>query len=190
VKSKEFYKLLVPFVSDYFVANGFNKTKSTVPTWSQSYGEETLYFLLKTGKYPWENYCGGDFTVYSYFRINGDPAPTDGETDMLHIFRYAEDSLKNRILNQNRNVFAKIQKFEVTTLPEAIKDQEWCATLQDMHACAVNTLRRRVDDKQPWVTINKALYYFDEDDIKQWGPIISDLVMAVVDGIEKRNILR
>jgi len=107
MNSKDFYRYLNTVLSPAMKQVGFVKDKRSIPCWHTGTGERLLYLMVKTGKYPYQPYIGGDFSLYACLRDTDDPPPQAGDLD-LDIFEYVDETLKQRILAQNRAVYGKI----------------------------------------------------------------------------------
>lgn len=183
MKSVQFYQSLVPLIASSVLPPALELGMGAVPDWSLTLGRNKLYIFIKTGKYPWESYRGGDFSVYPYLRPYDAPKPACNDPGMLKAFAYADDELKNEILRNNEEVYAKVRQIDVGMLPEA-KNPEWADALKDLHSTSVEMLSWEIESDQPWVVINKQLFFLDEDDLSMWAPTIGKLFHQIVDAVD------
>ena len=179
MNSKDFYRYLNTVLSPAMKQIGFVKDKRSIPCWHTGTGERLLYLMVKTGKYPYQPYIGGDFSLYACLRDTDDPPPQAGDLD-LDIFEYADETLKQRILAQNRAVYGKIAALDVSHLQNADAEYE---ILLSQRALTLPSLRFEAETDRPWIEVNKPLLYLDEADIAVWGGIVADVFAVTATGV-------
>ena len=140
---------------------------------------QTLYLLIKAGKYTWQDGLGSDFSLYAYLRDSTAPPPDPGEFDELYPFDYADEGLKARLLAQNRVVYEKIAALDIGYL-QGFERQ--CA--ETRREALLPDLCADIESERPWITINKPLYYYDAADAAAWGEPVRLLFQAVTSGVQ------
>ena len=180
MKSAEFYKIIEPFLAPTAMRNGMTRRKGIVPSWVLARGDERLYLFVKTGKYPWDDLNGGEFSVYAHQRRSVAPEPQYNDLDSLEVFQYADQALKMAMLEQNRRVYEKVAKIDVAKLPDVLQDPEFVDDLKEAHASAVESMSWEIESDRPWVTVNKPLFYYDQEDVIAWGGLIAGLMGALI----------
>ena len=179
MKTTEFYKHISAPLQPAMRALGFAKSKRTIPCWQQPLAGQTLYLLIKAGKYTWQDGLGSDFSLYAYLRDSTAPPPDPGESDALYPFDYAGEELKARLLAQNRVVYEKIAALDIGYL-QGFERQ--CA--ETRREALLPDLCADIESERPWITINKPLYYYDAADAAAWGEPVRLLFQAVTSGVQ------
>ena len=107
MNSKTFYKHIAAAVNATMNERGFERNKRSYPCWQQRVGSQVLHLMIKTGKYPWQDYIGGNFSLYAFLRAPDAELPQAGEWGALYVFDYADEALQQCILAQNRAAYKR-----------------------------------------------------------------------------------
>ena len=170
MNSKTFYKHIIAVVQQPLSEQGFERNKRAYPCWQQRIGSQVLHLMIKTGKYPWQDYIGGNFSLYAFLREPAAALPQAGELG-LHIFDYADAPIQQRILAQNRAAYEKAVAWDISHSISHLSSAEQ-QLARSQRALFLPIWRDEVESDRPWVVVNKELFYTDEADIQAWGEIV------------------
>ena len=77
--------------------------------------------MIKTDKYPWQDYIGGNFSLYAFLRAPDAELPQAGEWGALYVFDYADEPLQQCILAQNRTADKKAVAWDIARVAEQVR---------------------------------------------------------------------
>ena len=149
MNSKTFYKHIAAAVNATMSERGFERNKRSYPCWQQRVGSQVLHLMIKTGKYPWQDYIGGNFSLYAFLRALDAELPQAGEWGALYVFDYADKPLQQRILAQNRAAYKKAVAWDMSQLSHLSETEQQLARSQ--RALFLPIWRDEVESDRPWM---------------------------------------
>ena len=187
MNSKTFYKHIAAAVNATMNECGFERNKRSYPCWQQRIGSQVLHLMIKTGKYPWQDYIGGNFSLYAFLRAPDAELPQAGEWGALYVFDYADEPLQQRVLVQNRAAYKKAVAWDMSQLSHLSAVEQQLARSQ--RALFLPIWRDEVESDRPWIVVNKELFYTDEADIQAWGEIVLAVFARVAEQVRGGVVL-
>ncbi len=187
MNSKTFYRHIIAAVQPTMSERGFERSKRSYPCWQQPIGSQVLHLMIKTGKYPWQDHIGGNFSLYAFLREPDAALPQAGELG-LHIFDYADAPIQQRILAQNRAAYEKAVAWDISHSISHLSSAEQ-QLARSQRALFLPIWRDEVESDRPWMVVNKELLYVDEADIQAWGEIVLALFARVVEQVRDGVVL-
>ncbi|MDF1781434.1 MAG: hypothetical protein P1U67_09080 [Alcanivoracaceae bacterium] len=141
---------------------GFVRLKGRRPVWGSRGMNPEIFIEMRYGKYPWEPYSGGTFSVF--IRENGKP---DDSIESL-FSQISDDDLKAAI-SITEECAIKLQNADLNVMSE---DGEEVAMYEDWREKELSTLTASSLNKEISIVINPTLPFYDQGDAEKWGALV------------------
>lgn len=183
MKSKEFYKQMDDLTKDQFIELGFSKDKGTALLWQKERDDDRIFIEIRNGKYPWEEYSGGDFTINCHCCPKSSSYNEIEEAKhSVSFFDYLSEGEYSDLTQFNQKVCEKIKALDLSVFGYSSEEIE---VYEELHDSACESMEYQISSNTSRVVVNPPLYYLDSDDINHWATTINHLLKIIIPAIDK-----
>jgi len=157
-----FYKSIESTLGPTLSQLGFVRLKGRRPVWELRRANPGVLIEIKYGKYPWEPYSGGSFSIF--IRENGRP-----DESMQSLFSEISDDDLRVVISITEGCARKLQAADLSVMSE---DGEEVAMYEEWREKDLSTLTASSIKNEISIVINPRLPFYDEDDAEKWGSFV------------------
>lgn len=154
-----FYKSIEVTLGPVLNEIGFVRLKGRRPIWMSRVRNQDMCIEMRYGKYPWEPYSGGRFSVF--IREKGKP-----DSSIVSLFGEINIDDMDMAFSITESCAEKLRKADLSD----VSDDEHVAEMYEVwRQDELSEMTADSIKKEFSLVINPQLPFYDEDDAEQWG---------------------
>ncbi len=154
-----FYKSIEVTLGPVLNEIGFVRLKERRPIWMSRVQNQDVCIEMRYGKYPWEPYCGGRFSVF--IREKGKP-----DDSIESLFGEINIDDMEMALSITESCAEKLRKADLNDLSD---DDNVAEMYESWRQDELSEMTPDSIKKEFSLVINPQLPFYDEHDAQQWG---------------------